>query len=68
MLRGYDCLLYEWSPSWAINVCTIKVNQPVGFARTLTIPGLAGLVGCSVTAEGAWIWDFDKRELDRDVG
>ena len=35
-----------------INVCTIKVNQPVGFARTLTIPGLAGLVGCSVTAEG----------------
>ncbi|GJA63255.1 hypothetical protein KAM351_18660 [Aeromonas caviae] len=34
-----------------INVCTIKVNQPVGFARTLTIPGLAGLVGCSVTAE-----------------
>ncbi|MDO2946929.1 DUF1983 domain-containing protein [Aeromonas simiae] len=35
-----------------INVCTIKVNQPVGFTRTLTIPGLAGLVGCSVTAEG----------------
>ncbi len=50
--RDYSCVTHEKQVG-PINVCTIKVNQPVGFARTLTIPGLAGLVGCSVTAEGA---------------
>lgn len=49
--RDYVCSTNN-SQVGPINVCTIKVNQPVGFARTLTIPGLAGLVGCSVTAEG----------------
>ena len=49
--RDYSCVTHEKQVG-PIDVCRIKVNQAVGFARTLTIPGLAGLVGCSVTASG----------------
>ncbi|MFM5244404.1 phage tail tip fiber protein [Aeromonas caviae] len=49
--RDYSCVTHEKQVG-PIDVCSIKVNQAVGFARTLTIPGLAGLVGCSVTASG----------------
>lgn len=49
--RDYSCVTHARQVG-PIDVCSIKVNQPVGFARTLTIPGLAGLVGCSVTASG----------------
>lgn len=49
--RDYACVTHSKQVG-PIIVCTIKVNQPVGFARTLTIPALAGLVGCSVTASG----------------
>lgn len=49
--RDYACATHDRQIG-PIEVCVIKVNQPVGFARTLTIPHLAGLVGCSVTAEG----------------
>ena len=49
--RDYSCVTHAKQVG-PIDVCSIKVNQPVGFARTLTIPGLAGLVGCSVTASG----------------
>ncbi|WP_447824502.1 phage tail tip fiber protein [Aeromonas salmonicida] len=49
--RDYACVTHA-KQIGPIIVCTIKVNQPVGFARTLTIPALAGLVGCSVSASG----------------
>ncbi|MFC5707628.1 phage tail tip fiber protein [Aeromonas eucrenophila] len=49
--RDYACVTHA-KQAGPIDVCSIKVNQSVGFARTLTIPGLAGLVGCSVTASG----------------
>ena len=47
--RDYSCVTHEKQVG-PIDVCSIKVNQCVGFDRTLTIPGLAGRVGCSVTA------------------
>lgn len=49
--RDYSCVTHEKQVG-PIDVCRIRVNQTVGFARTLTIPRLAGLVGCSVTASG----------------
>ncbi|HGY0993976.1 TPA: phage tail protein [Aeromonas salmonicida subsp. pectinolytica] len=49
--RDYECT-YNGKQSGPITVCIIKINQPAGFARTLTIPNLAGLVGCTVTASG----------------
>lgn len=47
--RDYACLTHAKQVG-PIDVCNIKVSQSVSFARTLTIPWLAGLVGCSVTA------------------
>ncbi|MGY3959546.1 phage tail tip fiber protein [Aeromonas popoffii] len=49
--RDYACVTHAKQVG-PIDVCSIKINQPVGFARTLTIPGVAGMVGCSVTASG----------------
>jgi predicted phage tail protein len=50
--RDYACVTHAKQVG-PIDVCSIKINQPVGFARTLTIPGVAGMVGCSVTASGS---------------
>ncbi|WP_421261341.1 hypothetical protein [Aeromonas jandaei] len=49
--RDYACVT-QAKQAGPIDVCSIKVNQAVGFPRTLTIPWLAGLVGCSTTASG----------------
>lgn len=49
--RDYACS-HNGNGAGPIDVARIKVNQSVGFNRTLTIPNLCGLVGCSVTAEG----------------
>lgn len=49
--RDYACL-HNGNGAGPITVAQIKVNQAVGFNRTLTIPYLCGLVGCVVTAEG----------------
>lgn len=49
--RDYACS-HNGNGVGPIDVARIKVNQSVGFNRTLTIPNLCGLVGCSVTAEG----------------
>lgn len=49
--RDYACQTHAKQVG-PIDVCNIKVSQSVSFARTLTIPWLAGLVGCSVTASG----------------
>ncbi|MDF2414486.1 hypothetical protein [Aeromonas sp. 1HA1] len=50
--RDYACVTHAKQVG-PIDVCSIKINQSVGFARTLTIPGVAGMVGCSVTASGS---------------
>lgn len=49
--RDYACVTHE-KQNGPIDVCKIKINQPASFARTLTIPRLTGVVGCSVTASG----------------
>ncbi|WP_273761143.1 phage tail tip fiber protein [Aeromonas hydrophila] len=49
--RDYACVTHE-KQIGPIDVCKIKINQPASFARTLTIPRLTGVVGCSVTASG----------------
>ncbi|MEN3760540.1 phage tail tip fiber protein [Aeromonas veronii] len=49
--RDYACVTHT-KQAGPIDVCRIKINQAVGFPRTLTIPWLAGLVGCSTTASG----------------
>ncbi|MGL4206503.1 MAG: hypothetical protein ACRCRW_10355, partial [Aeromonadaceae bacterium] len=49
--RDYACVTHA-KQAGPIDVCSIKINQAVGFPRTLTIPWLAGLVGCSTTASG----------------
>lgn len=49
--RDYACVTHA-KQAGPIDVCRIKINQAVGFPRTLTIPWLAGLVGCSTTASG----------------
>lgn len=49
--RDYACVTHAKQVG-PIDVCSIKVNQAVSFPRTLTIPWLAGLVGCSTTASG----------------
>uniref|UniRef100_UPI0031FC0936 hypothetical protein n=1 Tax=Aeromonas salmonicida TaxID=645 RepID=UPI0031FC0936 len=49
--RDYACVTHE-KQIGPIDVCSIKINQSANFVRTLTIPKLAGVVGCSVTASG----------------
>lgn len=49
--RDYACVTHARQVG-PIDVCSIKVNQAVSFPRTLTIPWLAGLVGCSTTVSG----------------
>lgn len=52
--KDYYCAVHNRQPG-PIEVCRIKVNQSVGFARTLTIPKLSAMIGARAEANGSFV-------------